>query len=85
MQRPAQGGIVDPRLLLHQHHAEELVRPGAAVFLRHAHAQKAVLARLPPHRLVNVALLLPALVMRLDLGLEEASHAVAEGFVLGGK
>src|SRR6185295_6490145 len=42
-------------------------------------------ARLLPHRLVGVALLLPALVVRLDLGFEKASHAVAKGLVLGGK
>src|SRR5579862_8917218 len=85
MQSPADGGIVDPRLLFHQHHAEQLVGPGAAVFLRHAHAEEAVLARFLPHRLVGVALLLPALVVRLDLGLEETPHAVAEGFVFGGE
>jgi hypothetical protein len=83
MQSPAERGVVGARLFFHQHDGVELVRARAAVFFRHRAAQEPVRAGLLPDVLVDVALVLPALVVRRDFRFQEAPDAVAERLVLG--
>ena len=71
--------------LLHLDHRIQLVRLGAAVFLRHGHAQKAVLAGLVPHLAGDIALLFPVCMKRGDFLFHEAAEAVAERFVVRGE
>ena len=70
---------------LHLHHRKQLVGPGAAVFLGHGHAQKAVVAGLVPHRAVHIALLFPVGMERGNFLVHETAKTVAKGFVVGGK
>jgi hypothetical protein len=67
----------------HLRHRIELVGPGAAVFLRHGHAEKAVFTRGAPDLAVHIALFFPGVVERADFLLHEAAKAVSEGLVVG--
>ena len=55
----------------------------AAVLLGHRHAQEALFAGLQPHPAVDDLGLLPFLVIRRDVAVEEAPVGLAEQIVLG--
>ena len=55
----------------------------AAVLLRHRHAQEALLAGLQPYAAVDDLVLLPLLVVRSDVPVQERPVGLPEQFVLG--
>jgi hypothetical protein len=70
------------QLLLHHRVEAEVVDAGAAVPLRHADAEQALLARLRPDRAVDLALLADRLPPRDDLAPHELGDRLAEEVVL---
>ena len=83
VQPEADAGVIAARELLHLDHGIQLVRSRAAVLLGHRHAKESVRARLAPDLPVDVALLLPRVVVRRDLLVDEAAEGIAERFVVG--
>ncbi len=77
--RPCRTG---PRHLLDHHGAEQEIAAAAAVFVRYLGAQQPCRAGLQPKIARHDAGLLPSMVVRRDLGLDEAADLVAEQLVL---
>ncbi len=70
-------------LLGDDHVVAEVRVAAAAVLLGHRHAEKALLAGLQPDAAVDDLLLLPLLVMRRHVPIEERAIGLAEQIVLG--
>ncbi|MCC2638552.1 MAG: hypothetical protein K0Q68_2271 [Moraxellaceae bacterium] len=73
-----------PGHLVQDQHGELERHAGAPVFLRLVHAEQAVFTQLAPELVGHPRFLLPLLVVRDELGLQEAADIVTEQFVLGG-
>src|SRR5690606_19856902 len=82
VQREAGPGRPRAGELLDQDRAVATIDPGATELLGHGHAEQPRRARRQPGGAVDVALLLPAVVVGQDLALEELAHRVAELFVV---
>ncbi|MNT28578.1 hypothetical protein D3C72_1642740 [compost metagenome] len=82
VQAEAKAGAAGARLLLHQHHAVQLVAAGAAILLGHAGAQETGRASLQPDITVDIPLLFPAFVVREHLGFHEAARGFAQHLVV---
>jgi hypothetical protein len=85
VQREAAGRVTHARLLLHEDHGVEAVHARPAELGGHGAAQQAQLTGLVPQVAVDVLLRLPLLLVRGDLGLEEAARGGAEGLVVLGE
>ncbi len=82
MESEARTGIEALRHLLDKNCAHEKIGAGAAVFLRDARQQQACLAGLAPELARDDAVLLPSVVVRRDLALDEILDGRAEHLML---
>ena len=84
LQREAEAAVAARGGLLGDDHVvAEVGVAAAAVLLRHRHAEKALLAGLQPDAAVDDLVLLPLLVERRDVALEERAVGLAEQLVFG--